>query len=413
MFVLLLSLMSQNAASLGTASQGKRDLAVEDMGDYLKTCQQQPVEFAFVIDSSSSIHPSDFRKGQNFLIDFLSGYDIGPGKVRVAAVTFGQGVYKENSFNLNTYQDKESVLEAVRKMPHRAGSTTDTFDAIKYMREKQMVVTRPGVPKVCIVVTDGESRNTTRTAYEAEQARSRGITMYAVGVGPKVNDLELRNIAGDETRVLKANNYDALLDLKDLLAFKTCVIEEKTTQPPMTQPCSVKHPSDINFIFSPAALGIDATGWVTQFISHTITNEELESGFQYGMVCGSCPADAGFPLNEYSNVADIRARLDSFDRNNLPNLISRATALGYSTQNGGRPNASKVAVVFLGKSKVDQRQLVENLREMVQGGVKVFVSRTDPGIPASLPAGVRVLDEGSSFSQATEFVNLLCNPEES
>lgn len=47
--------------------------------------------------------------------------------------------------------------------------------------------------------------------------------MYAVGVGPKVNDLELRNIAGDETRVLKANNYDALLDLKDLLAFKTCV----------------------------------------------------------------------------------------------------------------------------------------------------------------------------------------------
>lgn len=78
--------------------------------------------------------------------------------MRVAAVTFGQGVYKENSFNLNTYQDKESVLEAVRKMPHRAGSTTDTFDAIKYMREKQMVVTRPGVPKVCIVVTDGESR---------------------------------------------------------------------------------------------------------------------------------------------------------------------------------------------------------------------------------------------------------------
>lgn len=49
----------------------------------VSACQQQPVEFAFVIDSSSSIHPSDFRKGQNFLIDFLSGYDIGPGKVRV------------------------------------------------------------------------------------------------------------------------------------------------------------------------------------------------------------------------------------------------------------------------------------------------------------------------------------------
>ena len=44
--------------------------------------------------------------------------------------------------------------------------------------------------------------------------------------------------------------------------------------------CTELYPSDINFIFSPASMGVDSTSWVTQFISHTISNEELDSGFR-------------------------------------------------------------------------------------------------------------------------------------
>ena len=73
-------------------------------------------------------------------------------------MTFGYGVYKEDSFNLNTYKTKQEVLDHVTNMKFRYGRRTDTGDAIKYMREKQMVKTRPWAPKIAIVLTDGNSQ---------------------------------------------------------------------------------------------------------------------------------------------------------------------------------------------------------------------------------------------------------------
>ena len=73
-------------------------------------------------------------------------------------MTFGRGVYETDSFNLNTYKTKQEVLDHVTHMPWRFGTRTDTGDAIKYMREKQMANTRPWAPKIAIVLTDGNSQ---------------------------------------------------------------------------------------------------------------------------------------------------------------------------------------------------------------------------------------------------------------
>jgi hypothetical protein len=42
------------------------------------------MDLGLVIDTSASIWPVDFKKGQEFLTDFLNGYDIGPGKQQVS-----------------------------------------------------------------------------------------------------------------------------------------------------------------------------------------------------------------------------------------------------------------------------------------------------------------------------------------
>ena len=46
-------------------------------------CSQEPIELALVIDSSVSIPKKDFERGQKFLSEFLSEYDIGPGRKQV------------------------------------------------------------------------------------------------------------------------------------------------------------------------------------------------------------------------------------------------------------------------------------------------------------------------------------------
>nr|KAG5704637.1 hypothetical protein BaRGS_025279 [Batillaria attramentaria] len=365
----------------------------EDAGDFIKVCYQEPIELALVIDSSRSIDYRDFNKGQKFLVDFVGGYDVGPGKsqVRVSAVTFGYGVYTDDAFNLNTYKTKDQVLEALDNMAFRSGGRTDTGDAIKFMREKQMVRTREGVPKIAIVLTDGNSQRRSYTKQQAELARAENITIFAIGVGRYVSDVELLNIAGDEEHVIRSSNYESLPQFKEQLAYKTCT-------------CSALYPSDINFVFSPASLGVDATSWVTQFISHTINNEELEEASS-----GSCPDDSGFALNEYQTTDAIRQHLAATTATTFLNSSDAPRSEAFTANNGARPTSSKVAVVFLGKAKVDQGKLNKELQALLDDGVQVFVARTEAGINPQLPEGVQLLDEGKSMRQSMELVERICH----
>jgi hypothetical protein len=83
---------------------------------------------------------------------------------------------------------------------------------------------RPGVPKIGIVVTDGNSNNRQLTASEADKARKDGITMFAIGVGRGINDNELHAIATDPDSqyTFRADSFDALTSLKGSLSSKTC-----------------------------------------------------------------------------------------------------------------------------------------------------------------------------------------------
>lgn len=89
---------------------------------------------------------------------------------------------------------------------------------------------RPGVPKIAVVVTDGNSNNRQLTAAEADKARKDGITMFAIGVGHGINDGELHSIATDPDSQYSfhAESFDALTSLKGSLSSKTCERKENS-----------------------------------------------------------------------------------------------------------------------------------------------------------------------------------------
>ena len=53
--------------------------------------------------------------------------------------------------------------------------------------------------------------------------------MFAIGVGTRINKEELQNIANEpvDDFTYTVNNYEALMKLKDILAFKTCQGEKQ------------------------------------------------------------------------------------------------------------------------------------------------------------------------------------------
>lgn len=83
---------------------------------------------------------------------------------------------------------------------------------------------RPWAAHAIILITDGYSDNTTLTTLEASIARSKGIELFAIGVGGGVDENELNGIASypTETHVFRVDNYDALKHIEKSLASSAC-----------------------------------------------------------------------------------------------------------------------------------------------------------------------------------------------
>ena len=81
---------------------------------------------------------------------------------------------------------------------------------------------RENVKQICVVLTDGNSQDTQKTADQAHITREAGIEMFAIGVGHHVSEDELRNIAGSDNNVMSVSNYDLLSTVKSRLAYKAC-----------------------------------------------------------------------------------------------------------------------------------------------------------------------------------------------
>ncbi|KAH9515013.1 hypothetical protein Btru_021667 [Bulinus truncatus] len=396
--------------SLGSIHAGgdlRRRAIITEEDQYTVICSQEPLELGIVLDASSSIGRSDFQTGLRFLQDYLRQFDIGPNDVRVSIIPYGRGVYTRNAFNLTKYSNKEDVINAVGRIYYSNGDYTDTGKGIQYMHTAQLIpgVVRPGVTEIGLVITDGDSQEPIKTAQQAKAARDKGITMFALGVGDRIKDQELYNIAGDESRVARVENYKQLNKIINKLAKMTCIKQEKTTTPPPSTACGVLNPADVYFVFSQADLGLRDTVWATGFITQTISSKEMEEGFQYGVISGSCPDDTGFALNEYRSVTDIRERLKSYQTSKLTPLAKKLLKDGFTSAKGGRTDAQKVAVFVVSGNK-SLSTIGQQISELTAQGVKVFIA--DPTYSNVKFSGATTLQGNYSAMQSTDLINYLC-----
>lgn len=83
---------------------------------------------------------------------------------------------------------------------------------------------RTGVAHIAIVLTDGVSANKDETKKEAENLKKKGIYIFSVGIGNKVDKEELRAIGSEPSDdfVYDVASFDMLKTIRETLAFKAC-----------------------------------------------------------------------------------------------------------------------------------------------------------------------------------------------
>ena len=137
-------------------------------------CNGKPAELYFLLDSSSSIWSVDFTTMKTFVNEVINIFDVSPTHTRVGAGSFSDK-FRED-FSLLRHNNKTETKEAVSEITQMLGGTY-TYDALDGVRSKGLNkdIVRPGVVRIAIVITDGESNDKQRTK---EAARKLKVSVF-------------------------------------------------------------------------------------------------------------------------------------------------------------------------------------------------------------------------------------------
>ncbi|XP_032886806.1 integrin alpha-1 [Amblyraja radiata] len=153
---------------------------VNTIAPTVRACKSR-LDIVIVLDGSNSIYP--WSSVNNFLTKLLEKIEIGRQQTQVAIIQYGYKVTHEVS--LNEYNTTEDLLKVAEDIKQRGGNETKTALGIEYARTKEFTVEkgmRPGVSKVMIVVTDGESHDNYNLPNVIENCEKDNIRRFAIAV---------------------------------------------------------------------------------------------------------------------------------------------------------------------------------------------------------------------------------------
>ena len=188
------------------------------------------VDVGFVLDSSGSLK-DDYGKEKNFLKALAAIFGVSEQGARAGVVTFSFDA--EHSVKLNDHYNLASFSDAVDNIP-LMGYTTRIDKALRLTQSQMFSIAnggRPGVSKVVVLLTDGsqtQDAGAENPAVVAEELRSMGYKVLAVGIGSGVNSTELAHITGASANVYSAATFDELISQKFLDKINQAGCEEGT-----------------------------------------------------------------------------------------------------------------------------------------------------------------------------------------
>ena len=182
-----------------------------------------------LMDSSGSIGHSDFTKALNYTAELSLLYELGENDTRFGVIFYHSDVEHILTIPLNYTYNHSVLIDKIKETGYTSGGT-NTGHAIEYATQqffnegfgsrRSDVNDSSVVPLVLIVATDGRSSDD--VTQPSNSAHEKDINIFSIGIGPNVNDEELRDIAGEESRVFRTANYDELTQIALIIQSATC-----------------------------------------------------------------------------------------------------------------------------------------------------------------------------------------------
>lgn len=195
-----------------------------------KSCQQKPMELVFVIDSSESVGPDNFNVIKDFVNAVVDRTTVSWNATRVAVVLYSN--INVVVVSLKQEATADEVKSAINDMNY-LGEGTYTGSAIQKANQV-FEAARPGVRKVAIIITDGQTDKRDSVSLESAvtKAKESKVEMFVIGVinesDPNSEEFkkELNLIASDpdSDHMFLIRDFEKLQALEKRLL--PCIFEE-------------------------------------------------------------------------------------------------------------------------------------------------------------------------------------------
>lgn len=195
----------------------------------LPVCTQEAVaDIVFLLDGSWSIGSENFQRMREFLHSLVNSFDVAPDHVRIGLAQYSSNPRTE--FKLNTYQDKQEILDYIDKLPYKGGGTM-TGMGLDFILKEHFVESAgsraaQNVPQIAVVITDGKSQDNVEP--HAKDLKDQGITIYAIGI-KDADETQLKEIANEphDQHVYSVSDFTALQGISQNIVQVLCTTVEE------------------------------------------------------------------------------------------------------------------------------------------------------------------------------------------
>ncbi|XP_026164663.1 collagen alpha-1(XXI) chain isoform X2 [Mastacembelus armatus] len=188
----------------------------------IRSCRTAPCDLVFILDGSWSVEDVNFEIVKRWLVNITTSFNIGQKFTQVGVVQYSDDPVLE--IPLGKYSSNKDLIKAMESIEYMGGNTR-TGTAIKFATDKLFGLSERsplGISRIAVVLTDGKSQDEVLKA--AEEARKKGVILFAIGVGSETEEAELRDIANKpfSTYVFSVEDYKAISRIIQVIRQKLC-----------------------------------------------------------------------------------------------------------------------------------------------------------------------------------------------
>lgn len=186
------------------------------------------MDLAFAVDGSDSISRSDFNAIRKFIKSTINQFPVSSRDVRVALLEYSDSI--DLKFGFLAHTNKPELLRAIDQMtPSRGrGILTDQVLAEANLLFTSNTGSRPGVPKILVIVTDDQSTGTRPLSRVSEPLKRAGVKVYVVAVGSRVNPEDWKGVVPSEGGVITVDTPQQTVSVAPDIEKKIKLVAESS-----------------------------------------------------------------------------------------------------------------------------------------------------------------------------------------